>query len=207
VRICNSDIFMEQKPNETSREVTKLDSLDGRDLQAIQLRYLGKTSGEIAEVTGFDEGYVRQLFKNGGRLEKAYKDFALKQQNKAQESVDMALNRARQEALQAIERIITLSKDASNEAAIFKANEFLLNVAGIKSEVSLRSFFQNKTYQQAEKLVDELFHDLFGQGLSAKQFQVLIQSHCPKCDPNGGPPKPMLQYGIEESKGDSQDEL
>ena len=138
----------EASNNELQRKTTlTLHELDQKELQAIQLRYLGKTSSEIAEATGYNENYVRNLFMNGGRLERAYKDFVLKQQIKAHESVDMALNRARQEALQAIERIIALSKDADNEAAIFKANEFLLNVAGIKSEVTLRSFFQNKTYR------------------------------------------------------------
>ena len=99
----------------------------------------------------------------GGRLEKAYQDFAQLHQRLAHEKVTSALNRAREEALNAIERIITLSKDACNEAAIFKANEYLLNLAGVNSKLTLRSFFQNLSSGEARKLVDDLFRDLYGE--------------------------------------------
>ena len=188
--------------NEIQQKTTlSLEVLDQKELQAVELKYLGKTSSEIAKSTGYNENYVRNLFMSDGRLEKAYKDFALRQQNEAQKSVVMALNRAREEALQAIERIIALSKDADNEAAIFKANEFLLNVAGIKSEVSLRSFFQNKTYEQARKLVDELFSDLFGQNATHLRFQVAIYRYCPKCDPKPESPNPTIENNGDEQEG------
>ena len=150
--------------NEIQQKTTPgLVELDQKELQAVQLRYLGKTSGEIAVATGYNDNYIRNLFMNGGRLEKAYRDFALEQQKKAHESVCMALNSAREEALQAMERIIALSKDASNEAAIFKANEYLLNLAGINSKLTLRSFFQNLSSDDARKLVDDLFRELYGE--------------------------------------------
>lgn len=186
--------ILKEYDNSSQRNVLPpVNKLNKREFRAIEMRYFGKTSQEIAKATGYNDVYVRNLFMKGGRLEKAYEDFALKQRSEAQKSVDMALNRAREEALQAIERIIALSKDADNEAAIFKANEFLLNVAGIKSEVSLRSFFQNKTYEQARKLVDELFNDLFGQNVTHPGFQVVIQQRCPKCNPR--PESPMSTTG------------
>lgn len=158
-----------------------MQDLDQKGLQAVQLRYLGKTSIEIAEVTGYNENYIRNLFMNGGRLENAYKQFAFEQQNKAQQSVDMALNRAMEEALQAVERIITLSKDADNEAAIFKANEFLLNVAGIKSETTLKGFFQNKTYDQAKAMVEEIFNAIYQKSLVQPNFTVVLPCDCEHC--------------------------
>lgn len=168
--------------NEIQRKVTpSLNELNQKELQAIQLKYLGKTSGEIAKATGYNKNYVRNLFMSSGRLEKAYKDFALKQQNKAQQSVDMALSRAMEEALQAIERIIALSKDADNEAAIFKANEFLLNVAGIKSEATLRGFFQSKTCEQARAMVEEVFNDVYQKSLVQTSFTVVLSCECEHC--------------------------
>lgn len=134
----------EQISNESKQVATTTSQLTGKELQTIQMRYLGKSSVEIAEATGYNESHVRRLFMNGGRLEKAYEDFALEQQQKGKETVALATNRAREEALQAIERIIALSKDADNEAALFKANEFLLSIAGVRTDISLKSLFSGE---------------------------------------------------------------
>ncbi len=172
---------MEQENNELQlKQTPSLEELDQRELTAVQMRFSGCTSKEIAEATGYNDVYVRNLFMSEGRLERAYKAFAHDQQQKAQESVDTALNRARQEALQAIERIIALSKDASNEAAIFKANEFLLNVAGIKNETTLRTLFQNKTYEQAKKMVDEIFNEIFNKPVD--DDKTIIYTWCERCN-------------------------
>ncbi len=165
---------MSQENNEISRELTKMSGLSGRDFEAIQLRYMGKTSREIAEVTGFNEDYVRQLFMQGGRLEKAYKEFALIQQKQAQEKVTAAINRAREEAYDAIERIIALSKDACNEAAIFKANEYVLSIAGIQQGAALKDFFKGKTYEQAKKIVDDLFVGIYSRPVG-DGLKIIVQ--------------------------------
>ena len=158
-----------------------LSDLNEKERRALEMRYLGKTSKEIGQATGYNKIYVRNLFMRGGRLEQAYKDFAHNQQSRAQQSVDMALNRAMEEAVQAIERIIALSKDADNEAAIFKANEFLLNVAGIKGEATLKSFFQNKTYEQARTMVEGIFNEIYQKSFVQTLFTVVLPSECERC--------------------------
>lgn len=182
---------LSQKQNEIQRKTTSsLVELNQKELQALQLKYFGKTSGEIAEATGYNENYVRNLFMRGGRLERAYNDFALKQQDKTQTNVDMALSRARDEALQAIERVIALSKDARNEAAIFKANEFLLALAGVGNQATLRGSFQNKTYEQAKAMVEELFKDIFQKSLAEEHTRMVIYYECEHCG------KPTKQIGL-----------
>ena len=185
-----------EENNELQLKVTPdLEDLNEKEFRAVEMRYLGKTSQEIAEATGYNDVYVRNLFMQGGRLERAYRDFAHIQRGLAQEKVSSALNRAREEALSAIERIIALSKDASNEAAIFKANEFLLSVAGINAQVTLRTFLLNKSYEQACKLVDDAFKDLYGKTIRdsagkmtlaelAKQFSDLEKAEAKQIEGN-----------------------
>ena len=45
--------------------------LKKRELKAVELKYSGRDSKEIAEETGYSENYVRKLFMKRGRLEKA----------------------------------------------------------------------------------------------------------------------------------------
>ncbi len=186
---------MEEDNELQQRQTLSLNDLNEKERQAVEMRYLGKTSQEIGEATGYNDVYVRNLFMQGGRLEKAYRDFAHIQQGLAQEKVASALNRAREEALSAIERIIALSKDASNEAAIFKANEFLLSVAGVNAQVTLRTFLLNKSYEHACKLVDDTFKDLYGKTIRdsagkmtlvelAKQFSDLGRGEANQMDGN-----------------------
>ncbi|MFA6599830.1 MAG: hypothetical protein WC352_02465 [Candidatus Omnitrophota bacterium] len=176
-----------------------LEDLNEKERLAVEMRYLGKTSQEIADATGYNENYVRNLFMQGGRLAPAYSDFARIQRDRAQETVDIALNRARDEALGAIERIISLSKEACNEAAILKANEFLLNVAGIHGQLTLRSFFQGKSDDHAFKIMSELFKELYGKDLMP-DVRVIITTHCPKCDPIS--PNQIGRYATPEITDD-----
>ena len=193
---------MNEEPNKPLQIITRPENgqLTEKEQLAIEMRYLGKTSEEIGLATGYSPSYTRQLFMSAGRLEKAYREYALRQQVKGQDQADQVLSRVRVEAPHAAERMISLSKNANNEAAIFKANEFLLNVAGVESKINLKSFFQSKSREQAEKLVDELFSDLFGQGLSSKKFQVVIQKHCPKCNPSPDLPGSVVKYGKEQDE-------
>ena len=175
---------MEENNELQLKQTLNLEDLNEKERLTVELRYMGKTSQEIADATGYNENYVRNLFMQGGRLEPAYNDFAQIQRNRAQETVSIALNRARDEALGAIERIISLSKEACNEAAILKANEFLLNIAGIHGQLTLRSFFEGKTYDQAKKMANELFRELYDKSIDPpSNVRVVITRHCPKCDP------------------------
>src|SRR5437870_675340 len=101
---------MSEETNETQLKKTpSTDELNDKELRAIELRYLGKTSREIADATGYNEVYVRNLFMQGGRLEKAFEEFASRQRAQNEERVKSALNRAKEEAKDAVERIIALS--------------------------------------------------------------------------------------------------
>lgn len=135
--------------------------LNERDLKAIQLRYVGKSSKEIAEATNWNESHVRRLFMKGGRLETAYESYVSKQHGLAQAQAESVLERAKQEAQSAIERMVQLSKDSQNGPVCFKANEYLLTLAGASTEASLRGFFQKLSFEEAKKKINEVFRDLY----------------------------------------------
>lgn len=171
-----------EENNELQRITTSnLEDLNEKERLAVEMRYFGKTSQEIADATGYNENYVRNLFMRGGRLEQAHNDFAQIQRSKSQETVDYALTKAREEALGAIERIIALSKEACNEAAILKANELLLNIAGVHGQITLRNFFQNKSPEQAKKMLGELFAELYQRPLDDGP-SMEIYTWCPRCN-------------------------
>ena len=143
--------------------------LTERDLKAIELRYLGKSSKEIAEVTDWNESHVRRLFMRGGRLEAAYEAYAHKQQGLAQAKAESVLERAKQEAQSAIERMVELSKDPGNGPVCYKANEYLLGLAGASTEASLRGLLQKLSFEEAKKRVNETFTELYGRTVDQVQ--------------------------------------
>ncbi len=147
------------------KTTSKPKTLNEKRRQAIEMRYLGKTSKDIADATGYSEAYVRNLFMEGGRLESAYRDFAAIQQQEAQNKITGALNRAREEAQYAIDRIIILSQKAKNESASLKANQFLLDLAGASNEVSFKDFIRGMGFKTAAHKIDEMFQKVFGKSI------------------------------------------
>lgn len=171
----------EEQSNEIKQIATPDGQLTERELQAVQLRYLGKSSREIAAVTGWNESHVRRLFMRGGRLEGAYEVYVQRQQSLTQNQADNVLLRARDEAQSAIERMIQLSKDASNGPVAFKANEYLLTISGILNKNNLQGFLESKTYDQAIKMVEETFQEIFGRGFTNDPIMA-VYSWCPRCN-------------------------
>jgi len=108
---------------------------------------------------------VKCLFMEKGRLSGAYDEFAREQQELAQAKASRAFDLARAEAVAAMQRVIALSREASSEAGILKSNEYILSVSGIAQEVPFKSFFKNKTYDQAKTMVSECFQALYGKPL------------------------------------------
>jgi len=156
-----------QEGNGTPQRATpNFQDLNDRERKAVEMRYLGHTYAEIAGQTSYHEGSVRKLFMSNGRLAKAYEQYADTQRTKAQDNTEQALAKAKGEAMNALERIINLSQNAQTEGGIFKANEFLLQLAGVTQETALRSFFQAKTYEQAQRIVNDLFMSIYGRGMS-----------------------------------------
>lgn len=153
------------------RAMPDLKDLDERERKAVEMKYFGQTYGAIAKEIGYHEGSVGKLFMTAGRLTKAYGQFAALHRVKAQNTADQALTLAKAEALNAIERIIHLSQNAKTEGGIFKANEFLLQISGVTESVVLRSFLHTKTFEQAQRIMDDLFKSIYGRGLS-----IVVQS-------------------------------
>ena len=144
---------MQQIGNSLQRVVAPL-QLGDKELQAIQMRYLGKPSKEIAQVLGYNESSVRRLFMSGGRLERAYQEYALRQQVGHEDAAKEALERVKEETKAALERIIELSKSAENEAAIFKANEFLLSLAGVSEGIATASSEKQEMHVDTPRLLN-----------------------------------------------------
>ncbi len=144
---------------------SSLSGLSEKDIKAIQLRYLGKFSNEIAHATGYNESHVRRLFMKDGRLARAYEEYSRQQQHRSEETAALALEKAKGEAQDAIERMIALSKDPTNGPVCYKANEYLLNLAGVSSEISLKGILQKLTYKEAIATLEPLFKDFYGESL------------------------------------------
>ena len=170
---------MKQESNNEQQNTTAIEKcLSEREHQAMQMRYLGKTSKEIAVATGYNESHVRRLFMKGGRLEKAYENFVQKQHGLVQERAALALERARQEAEDAMERIVTLSKDLEGGPVCYKANEYLLTLAGVSRGATLRDILKSMNYETALEKLDELFREIYGKPIRTASHSIaLIARH------------------------------
>ena len=131
------------------------------ELRAIQMRYQGKTSSEIATATGFRSSYVRKLFMKTGRLRQSCEDYALYHKGGAKEAADIVIERAKEEAPKAMERMVELSKDFEQGPVAFKSNEYLLNQAGLAAEASFRAYLQKTPYEHARDKINQLFLDVY----------------------------------------------
>jgi hypothetical protein len=161
-------------------------NLNKNELLAIEMRYQGKSSREISESTGYSESSVRRLFMTGGRLEDAYNQYLQQRRIENQAIANAALQTATQEAGSAIERIIALSKNPINGPVCYKANEYLLNIAGVGQEAGLYSYLKALTYEQALSKLNAAFMDLFGKCMSSGTRVYILQPACknPSCDFN-----------------------
>lgn len=78
----------------------------------------------------------------GGRLEKAYDEYALQMRGETQAIANAVLERAKTEAKHAIERVIELSKNPFHAPTCFKANEYLLSLIGLSQDDPLRAMLK-----------------------------------------------------------------
>lgn len=139
-----------------------LDTLHDRDLRAVKMKWEGKSAQDIAESCGWaNPGYVRRLFMQGGRLRPALDAYRAKRKAMTEETTKEAVSRAKEEALDSIEKLIAL-KDSNNVGAVFKACEKLLDLAGVGQEFQLVNYFRGKTYEQAQSIVNDLFLSIYG---------------------------------------------
>ena len=116
----------------------------------------------------------------GGRLESAFTQYVNEQKQLAQGGATQAFERVKQETQGAIERMIGLAKNPENGPVCFKANEYLLDIAGLSHEATLESFFEKLTYQEAKKRVDQLFVKLYNKGVS-EEMNISIVTRCEQC--------------------------
>lgn len=168
----NNDNALEASGNSSEQKGTDwtFRDLTAKELQAIQLRFEGKSSTEIAVITGFQATYVRKLFMKGGRLCQAYEDFAQYHKQGAKEVAELVIKRAKEEAPKAIERMVALSQDQDNGPVCYKANEKLLELGGVGLDTSLKAQLQGLTYESAKDRVNQVFILLYG-----KPVEVNIQ--------------------------------
>ena len=117
-------------------------NLTAKELQAIEMRFQGKTSSEIAAATKYRANYVRKLFMRGGRLRQAYDDFAVYHKDGLKEAADLVIQRAKEEAPKAMERMVALAEDRENGPVCFKANEKIIEWGGVSAKLNA---FPNQT--------------------------------------------------------------
>ncbi|OGW83213.1 MAG: hypothetical protein A2Z83_06355 [Omnitrophica bacterium GWA2_52_8] len=166
--------------------------LSEKDFSAIRMRVLGKTSGEIAQALGMNESSVRRLFMQGGRLQEPYQKALSQAQQSGDDVLTSLFEKAKQEADNALENIKKMANDGTHSPVSYKANEYLLNVAGVKESTSLRGFFENKTYEQALRVMNDLFQSLYGRTPQA----VVVMNDITVTKPDGT--KIPLKFNIGE---------
>lgn len=115
--------------NGTEGNEMKPTRLNEREIKAIEMRYMGKSAEEIAKTTGWSPSYVRKLFMTDGRL-RPYLDTFMTKQNETRRAV--ILKRVSEEGPPAMERMVELSKDFQNGPTCYKANEYILDLNGIR---------------------------------------------------------------------------
>jgi len=95
------------------------------------MAFTGSNFPRISKETGIAYTRVRKLFMTRGRLGKALKEYRASQTSKMQESADSVIEKAKQDMAMAYQQMRDLSKNASTDGGLFKANEFLLTLAGV----------------------------------------------------------------------------
>ena len=121
----------------------------------------GKSYDEISQETGIAKKTLQNSFAKGGRLEKPYQRLIEQSQTQNKEAAQIVFEIAKEEASASIERMIELSKSAGTEAALYKANEFILGIVGAVGSTSLRRMLQDLTYEQAINKLEPIFMDLY----------------------------------------------
>ena len=139
--------------------------LSAKEFQAVQMRFAGADHLEIAKATGIRHGHLRQLFmkKEGkeGKLMKALVEYRALQGLKMQESANNVIEEAKKDVKAAYDRMVSLSKDASTDAGVFRSNEWLLSVAGIGAEVSIKSLISKMGVSKARDAINQAFMEVF----------------------------------------------
>lgn len=134
--------------------------------QAMCMRFAGSNCKDIGETLKVAHGTVRNWFSKGGLLEKPYQEFKASQMPKVKETANLILEKAKQDALIAYQRMNNLSAGANNEAVSYKANEFIIGLAGITTDNSLEGMLKKLTYEEAKEKIDAAFKVVYGKPLS-----------------------------------------
>lgn len=130
---------------------------------AVRMRYTSAGYPEISKETGIAYRRVRKLFMAGGKLEAPLEEYRASQQSRIQKSADDVAEEVKQDMMNAYQRMRDLSENAETDAGSFKANEFILKLAGISSDVSLKTLISKLGPTKARSSVSEMFMDLFGE--------------------------------------------
>lgn len=145
---------------------TDMAQLGNKELQAMESRYLGKSSKETAQELGLNESSVRRWFMSNGKLEAAYNRYVAQHQLKAQETVEAVVEKAKVDAVGAYGKIVGLS-ESGGEAAVYKSCEKILDIAGISAEASLENILRKcPNLEEAQMKIDKVFIAVFGKSFS-----------------------------------------
>lgn len=129
----------------------------------MQMRYLGKSSNEIGAALDLTASTARGLFCKGGRLQDEYAEYSQRMvANREEQIKNLLLDRLRQEAPEALERMIDLGKTADSEGGRFKSNEWILGTMGLSASVSLESIMRGMSYERAKDTINQLAYSIYG---------------------------------------------
>ncbi len=137
-----------------------------KDALAVRMKVEGMGYREISQATGVPVKTLQNSFSKGGRLQEAYLAYRSQSHQQFEETAKEVSERAGQEAKAAFERMVELSKTAGNEAAFYKANEYILSLVGVIEHQSpveiLKKIFRRLGHKRSQEVVDEAFYELFG---------------------------------------------
>lgn len=140
--------------------------LNPQEMEAIHLKYIGKEYPEIARKIGYSESSVKKWFMKGGRLAEVYEAYQTKQMKDAEDVTQRAIEQAKMVVPDAMKKVIEIAQD-SDQKDCLRANEKILDLAGVTADENLRRYFQKLSFEEALKRIDSLFDALYGKSLMA----------------------------------------
>lgn len=72
-----------------------------------------------------------------------------------------------------MERMVELSKDAEQGAVSYKANEYVLQQAGLSGESTVRSYMQKHSFEETVQSLNELAQEVYGRPLLGNSLLTL----------------------------------
>jgi len=140
--------------------------------QAMLMRYSGANCKEIAERINVSHGTVRNWFASGGLLDKPYEKFKTTQASKVKDTAVEITEKAKRDAHDAYQRQVNLAQSAANEAVQYKGNEFIIGLAGVSADKTLKEILNKLTYEDAKRKLNQQFVEVYGRSIEEKERKL-----------------------------------